>query len=114
MKKLLSLFFISILLVSCSKKKTEIPQDVISMKEMQLLLTDIHLAQSAASVQILSDSSIYSAKEYVNYVLEDHKISREQFLKSLKFYTENPAILEEVYDSVITELSRIQGESEAR
>jgi len=50
----------------------------------------------------------------VNYVLKDHKVTREKFLESLKFYTDNPALLEEVYDSVITELSRLQAESEAK
>jgi hypothetical protein len=114
MKKLLTIFFITLTFFACSKKKSDIPVEVLSMKDMQMLLTDIHLAQSAATIQVLSDSSIYNSKEYVNYVLKDHKVTREKFLASMKFYTENPELLEEVYDSVITELSRLQGESEAQ
>ena len=114
MKKLLAIIFLFTTLLACSKKKVVVPEQMISMKDMQIILRDIHLAQSAATTESISDSSKYSAKEYVNYVLKDHKVSREKFLESLKFYTDNPALLEEVYDSVITELSRLQAESEAK
>ena len=83
------------------------------MRDLQEILSEIHLAQAASSNAILSDSSIYTNKEYVNYILQKHNIQRNDFLKSMKFYTENPVLLEEVYDSVITQLSRMQAESEA-
>ena len=111
MKKIFALATLA-LLFACSKKQITVPEDVIQKKDMQELLTDIHLAQSAATNSILSDSSIYSSSEYMNYVFKTHNVSREKFLSSMKFYTENPEVLEEVYDSVITELSRIQAESE--
>ena len=114
MKKPLAILFITLSLIACSKNKVVVPDTVIPMKDMQIILRDIHLAQSATTSISLSDSSFYSSKEYVNYVLNDHKITREKFVASMKFYTDNPALLEEVYDSVITELSRLQSESEAQ
>ena len=113
MKKLITLLLLVTTLIACSKKKPAIPEDLISMKELQEILSEIHLAQAASSNAVLSDSTLYNNKEYVNYILKQHNIEREKFLKSMKFYTENPELLEEVYDSVITQLSRMQGESEA-
>ncbi|MFZ7115480.1 MAG: DUF4296 domain-containing protein [Bacteroidota bacterium] len=113
MKKIITFFILITALSACSKKKPDVPEDVIPMKELQAILSDIHIAQAASSNAVLSDSSIYSNKEYVDYILKQHNIKREDFLKSMKFYTENPVLLEEVYDSVITQLSRMQAESEA-
>ncbi len=113
MKKIFPLFLLIISLFACSKNKPAIPEDVIPMRELQEILSEIHLAQAASSNAVLSDSTLYNTKEYVNYILKQHNIEREKFLKSMKFYTKNPVLLEEVYDSVITQLSRMQGESEA-
>ena len=113
MKKIILLYILSGFLFACSKKKTTIPEGILPMRELQQVLTEIHLAQSASGNAVMSDSSIYTNKEYVNYILKQHDLKREDFLKSMKFYTENPDLLEEVYDSVITQLSRMQAESEA-
>lgn len=112
MKRFFILFLFAFAIFACSKKKASIPEDILSMKDMQEILADIHLAQAASASVVLSDSSIYNTKEYVNYILKDHHVTRERFLTSMKFYTENPALLEEVYDSVITDLSKLQSESE--
>ena len=87
MKKIFAILLLIITLVACSKKKPDVPEGVLSMKDLQEILSDIHIAQAAST--------------------------NEDFLKSMKFYTENPVLLEEVYDSVITQLSRMQAESEA-
>ncbi len=113
MKKIFAILLLITTLVACSKKKPAVPEDVLSMKDLQEILSDIHIAQAASTNAVLSDSSIYNNKEYINYILKQHNIKREDFLKSMKFYTENPVLLEEVYDSVITQLSRMQAESEA-
>ena len=112
MKKYLAVIFLLTFLFSCSKKKTSIPEGILPMRELQQVLAEIHLGQAASSNAVMTDSSLYSNKEYVNYILKKHNINREDFLKTMKFYTENPDLLEEVYDSVITQLSRMQAESE--
>lgn len=112
MKKYLTLILLSIFLFACSKKKTSIPEGILQMRELQQVLAEIHLSQAASSNAVMTDSSLYSNKEYVNYILKNHNINRDDFLKTMKFYTENPDLLEEVYDSVITQLSRMQAESE--
>ena len=112
MKKYLAVILLSTFLFACSKKKTSIPDGILPMRELQQVLSEIHLAQAASSNAVMTDSSLYTNKEYVNFILKQHNIKREDFLKTMKFYTENPDLLEEVYDSVITQLSRMQAESE--
>lgn len=113
MKKIIFLIVIT-LMISCGKKKTEVPATIISMQEMKVVLTDIHLAQAAAGNGAVVDSSVFNNKEYLEYILKSHQIKRAEFIKSLNFYSANPELLQEVYDSVLVDLSKIQSESEMR
>jgi hypothetical protein len=109
MKKIFFLFF---LFASCSEKPVEIPADVINRDEMASILTDISLAQASYSVRVHADSVKYKMSDYVNQVLIQHSTEKDKFLLSLKFYGEHPEVLQQVYDSVITNLSKLQGETE--
>jgi hypothetical protein len=108
MKKYFFLLAFTFFIFSCSEKQVTIPDDVIKEKEMTAILTDVHIAQAALSNKSQTDSSSYKITDYVNEILKDHNISQEDFTRSLKFYSENPEILQQVYDSVITGLSRIE------
>ena len=110
----LFLFLLSafITLISCREKDVQIPSDVLDQKEMTEVLTDIHLAQGAFSAKGRSDTLAESIDSRVDEVLLRHKVEREHFLSSLKYYSAHPDILQEIYDSVITGLLRMQGETE--
>jgi hypothetical protein len=110
MKKII--FFVLLFISACSEKPVEIPADVISKDEMAKVLTDITLAQSAYSTRLKTDTIKYRLNDYVNQVLIRHSLEKEKFLVSLKFYSEHPKVLQQVYDSVITGLSKMQGETE--
>jgi hypothetical protein len=112
MKKLSILIFLCAVLFACSKKQAGIPADVLSKTEMTAILSDVHIAQAAIATTATTDSSIYSMQQYTDYILKTHNVTQEKYMHSLKFYSENAGILQEVYDSVITNLSRIQGEAE--
>jgi hypothetical protein len=116
-------FIILTLIIACQKRPEKIPDQVLNQKEMTSLLMDLHLAQSALSAMPTSDTITqpqstfsppkkYSMDDYVLYILKQHNIDTSVFKKSLKFYGERPELLEEVYDSVITNLNRIQSEYE--
>ncbi len=63
MKKIFAILLLIITLVACSKKKPDVPEGVLSMKDLQEILSDIHIAQAASTNAVLSDSSIYNNKE---------------------------------------------------
>lgn len=104
--------FFSLLFFSCSEKQVTIPENVINQKEMASILTEIHLSQAAFGDQSLNDSLKFSQNDYITFILKQHKVEKDSFLNSLKFYSNHPEILESVYDSVITTLSKLQGENE--
>jgi hypothetical protein len=105
------LFTIIILFTACSEEPVSIPDDVIKQKEMAVILTDIHLAQSAIGDLSRTDSVTFTMKDYLAYILKRNHVKKEDLLRSLKFYSEQPEILGQVYDSVITRLSRLEGEN---
>lgn len=100
-------------LSSCSESEVSIPGDVLDKNKMTEILSDIHIAQAAITNRAKKDSVDFSMNDYVQYILSEHKIKSQDFLNSLKFYSDNPEVLSQIYDSVITGLSRNQGEIEA-
>ena len=98
------LYFIT----SCSQKQVQPPHDVLSRTQMTEVLRDIHIAQSFMINKSRSDSSAYSIHDYFPVIFKEHHTDRKTFDRSLKFYSANPELLKEVYDSVITSLTRMQ------
>lgn len=108
MKKIILSLITLVFFSACSKKEIAIPENVLMQKEMSAILTDVHIAQSALTNVGRVDSSIYSMNDYLDYILKQHKTDKKNFLVSLKFYSDNPEMLQEVYDSVLTNLSRVE------
>lgn len=112
MKKIIFFISTAFIISSCLEKEINIPENVLKQNEMSSILTDIHIAQSAVNNKIVIDSMNYIFNDYINYILKQRKIKKEDFLSSLKFYSEHPDILQEVYDSVLTSLSRMEASTE--
>ena len=108
MKKIIFCFFIVGFLASCAEKEVNIPEDVLKQKEMTSILTDVHIAQTSISNAIRTDSIVHTMTDYLNYILEKHHTTKKNFQISLKFYSNHPEMLQQVYDSVITGLSKIE------
>jgi len=99
MKKLLVLgVFISAL--SCN---SSMPKDILSAKKMQDILWDMMQADEMAEYYSTRDSSFTMVAKHVDYyqrIFEIHKISKERFTKSLKYYKDHPARLKPIFDSL--------------
>jgi hypothetical protein len=109
------LFFCGIFLVfycSCSKPKAEIPPGILSQKEMIPILVDIHIAHSAAEL-FKSDTSL-TMSDYMSYILSIHHVEKAVYDSSITFYTRHPEIMQDIYDEVINELSKKQGEASSK
>lgn len=107
-------FFLFALLVSaifsCSKPKTVIPAGILTEKEMIPILVDIHIAQAATGMYTPQDSLRYGMNELLPYILSIHHIEQVKYDSSISFYTRNPELMQKMYDEVINELSKKQGE----
>ena len=104
MKIMLSL--LSVLLLACTAPKTKIPTGILSEKEFVNILKEVHLAEAAFKLN--KSKGIKKAKNSLatNYqsIYKTHDIAGSTFSNSLKYYAKHPAILEEIYSTVLQEL----------
>lgn len=82
------------------------PFGVLSEKEMEEVLVDMHLTTAAMNIHIPMDKKAIRQK-YLNTVFEKHGITREKFEKSLDWYTRNPRKFEIVYEEVEKRLEQM-------
>jgi hypothetical protein len=112
-KQIISTLLFALLIAgtfSCSKPRTIIPPEVLTEKEMIPLLVDVHIAQAATSMFDSNDSVKYKMDELLSYILSIHHVERARYDSSISFYTRHPEIMQRMYDEVINELSKKQGE----
>ncbi len=81
---------------------------VITKDTMILLLTDMHLADAdAQSKMMVMDSMQRLYKQSFESIFNHYKINTNRFKKSLKFYTEHPKEMDDIYVQVISNLSKL-------
>jgi len=109
-KKLLTLFFLILFATSCSSNKEAIPGGIIEPAKMSEILTDMQIVESALMhIQQSGMNADKYKKTLYNLIFEKHKIKRESFEKSFKYYTKNNIqLLDKIYADVITSLSQKQ------
>lgn len=99
MRRVVIVFFI-FFIFSCDNS---IPNDVLPVEKMQNIMTDMLLAEGFAENFELLDTTKkrddWFAQEY-SKVMAIHKISQEQFRKSLQYYKKNPDLFKVVVDTV--------------
>lgn len=76
---------------------------------MAEVLTDIHIVEAEANLRTLPDSA---STEKINFqkVFEKNKITKKQYENSLTFYIDHPELLNEIYEKVLNELSKMQAQ----
>lgn len=99
MKKL-PVLFLAVLIFSC---KSSVPGDVLPPKKMQAVLWDVMQADAMAENYAATDSTFRGLSKHVDYyqkIFAIHKISKEEFTKSLLYYENHPSRLKPILDSV--------------
>lgn len=107
MKNLRILVFL-VLVFSC---KSSVPKDVFAPKKMQAVLWDVMQADEMAEYYSAKDSTyrnLSKHSEYYRQVFAIHKISKEDFSRSLSYYEEHPSRLKPILDSLKTFSERLQ------
>ena len=99
---------------ACTKKAIPIPESVLTRQELVPVLVDMHLAQTLVTMNLLADSTRYKLNAYEVVILNKHHVTKEKYDSSMSFYAANPELLDEIYQDVINELSKKQGEASAK
>lgn len=105
MKKLIPVLLL--LLAACKPDAPKIPEGIIAPGKMSLILEDIHIADAVAETKAQSGGNEAElTKQYYAVVYAKYNISEADFIKSYKYYEQNPVWLNKVYDGVLNDLSK--------
>jgi uncharacterized lipoprotein YehR (DUF1307 family) len=96
-------------LTSCgeSEKSITIPPNILPKEKMARVITDIHMAEAEANLRTWPDSTSKTPISFQK-IFEKDSVTKQQYEESLKFYTDNPELLNEVYENVLNDLSKLQ------
>tara|TARA_Y100000385_G_C12813747_1_gene517260 strand:- start:132 stop:476 length:345 start_codon:yes stop_codon:yes gene_type:complete len=101
------LTILSVLLLACSSPKTEIPTEILSETEFTNILKEVHLAEAAFELnkreEILNPRNNL-ANSYQS-IYNKYDIDGSTFSNSLNYYAKHPEILENIYSTVLEQLT---------
>ena len=103
-----------VLLAGCGnneEKKVSIPDNILPREKMAQVITDIHIAEAEMNLHSLPDST---SKTPISFrkIFEKDSITKQQYEESLTFYIDHPELLDKVYEEVLNEMSKMQGQAE--
>ena len=126
MKRLLFivLFFVLATLVGC-KDKGFVPDRLLTEQEMITLMTDVQIIEADINRQKTeererdpNDTTTVVPKDYVkisqtyySQLFEHYGITDSIFAQNMRYYTERPADLERIMDSVVQRLTKLSTSS---
>ena len=102
MKRLQLFIILLLLLTACQKNK--LPEGVLDEQRMINVLADISVVDGYMSTLMYTDTLRIEGKNYYATVYKNHNISREIFDKSLKYYSNQPVLLDSMYSKVTRKL----------
>jgi len=109
--KLLSCLFFLFAFASCQEEATS----HLPAQKMEEILLDIHLAEAYStmvpkdSTVRITDKNLDSLAVFYKKVFDNHQITQQQFLSSMKWYKEHPVELDSIYTRMIPRISEIEG-----
>jgi Domain of unknown function (DUF4296) len=101
---------------ACSNKNN-LPDGVLPPAKMQLVLLDIMEADALNNERAIKDTSLRVPAEdaaYYQTIFQLHKITREDFAKSYRFYLKRPDLLKPITDSLNSVVTRKNTELETK
>ena len=90
-------------------RQYKVPGDVLPKDKMEKVLWDMIVTDRYASTILVKDSTKDAREEtfkMYEQVFKIHKISRDEFIKSFKFYLGRPDIAKVMFDSLAAHANR--------
>lgn len=96
----------ALLMSACNKNK--VPEDIIKEKTMIELLTEMHTADAYFNniTGYECDTMIGEINYTYNQIFKKYGTNKEQFDKSLDYYSQNPKKFREMYEKVVLKLNK--------
>ncbi len=110
----IKLFFLLIIIFTLSScynvnvNEVAVPEKMLSQKQMVDIITDIQLIEAGFSINKYVIKGKDLKPEYYNEIFKKHSITVQQFSQNIDYYYASPKVMEEIYESVLANLSKIQ------
>ena len=107
MKRFVFIVFVLLLFSTCgNKSKTFVPDRLLTEQEMIDIMTDVQIIEADLTRRKSNGTNTaYLAEAYYEQLFEHHGITDSIFAENMRYYTERPAVLERVMDSVVARLT---------
>ena len=109
MRKWLFCFLLAFTFLSCSRKDKD---NIIPRRDLIALLADIHITDAMAMNNMLNEQfgGLDSTLLYQT-VFEKHGYTKDEFIRTLRYYSSDTEKLIGIYDDVFTEVSKLSEEA---
>ena len=97
MRKFVELILFVFLLMGCTIR----PKGILSDKEMEAVLYDMHMAEGVVPAIGINGSQTDDQDACFRFVLKKHGITKAQFDSSVVWYTAHPKRFDKIYPKVI-------------
>jgi hypothetical protein len=108
------LILLVVIVAGCTNK-SKIPSGILGKEKMEKVLWDMVLADRFAAQFIVKDSAKINATDSTfklySVVFSMNDISREDFVKSYKFYLTRPDLSKVIFDTISQRANRLKEES---
>ena len=112
--KILIPALMTFIVFGCSKAN-KAPDDILSKQKMEVVLWDIIQAERFSVLYLLKDSSSKNVQlekfRLYDQVFNLHKVSKDDFIKSYKYYLGRPDIAKVIFDSIAVKAERQKADS---
>jgi hypothetical protein len=99
------------LIFSCKQKGIETPGHILEKEELVTVQVDLYMVEAAHNMNVLKpDSADTEYKVLFETVLKKHNITREDYESSLRYYAIDNESLNDIYDSVLVKLTKLENE----
>jgi hypothetical protein len=107
MKRLFSIVFVLLLFSACeNKSKTVMPSRLLTEQEMIAIMYYVQILEADMNYRKSNGKMIGDMpKEYYQQLFEHYGITDSIFNQNMRYYTQDPATLERIMDSVMERLT---------
>lgn len=113
MTKLLYIIAIIFIFTSCyniNKTEPVIPDILLSKSQMVDMLTEIQITEANFRIAKNRTLAVDEKPKYYDRILREYGITLKQMKDNMEYYHNSPEIMEEIYEQVLANLSKIQSE----
>jgi Domain of unknown function (DUF4296) len=107
--RIIFLFIFFLLVFGCTNTP-KAPENILPKKKMELVLWDMIQAERFSTFYLQRDSAAKDVQlekfKLYDQIFSIHKISKEDFITSYKYYLSRPDIAKPIFDSMVAKAER--------